>query len=144
LRGAGARGTRFAARRRPATRAALLGAATALLPCGWLYAFVVAAAGSGSAARGALVLLAFFLGTVPLLLLVAVGARRLAEPLRRLTPAAGAVALLLLGAVALGGRFSVPALNTAGAAGDVGEAVRSIDQEALPCCGAETSRDADH
>ena len=47
--------------------ATALGAATPLLPCGPLYFVVTLALFSGSAARGAEVLLAFGLGTVPLL-----------------------------------------------------------------------------
>jgi uncharacterized protein len=55
-------------RGRPATQvAAAMGAATPLLPCGPLY-FIIAMAGfAGSAVRGAELLLAFGLGTVPLL-----------------------------------------------------------------------------
>jgi sulfite exporter TauE/SafE len=47
--------------------AAALGAATPLLPCGPLYFLVSLALLSGSALRGAETLLAFGLGTVPLL-----------------------------------------------------------------------------
>lgn len=47
--------------------AAALGAATPLLPCGPLYFLISLALLSGSAARGAETLLAFGLGTVPLL-----------------------------------------------------------------------------
>ena len=54
-------------RRRRATRAALIGAFTALLPCGWLWAFVVVAAGTGAPAQGALVMAALWLGSAPAL-----------------------------------------------------------------------------
>lgn len=47
--------------------AAVLGTATPLLPCGPLYFLITLAALSGSALHGAEVLLAFGLGTVPLL-----------------------------------------------------------------------------
>lgn len=58
-------------RGRPATQvAAAMGAATPLLPCGPLYFLIAMAAFAGSAARGAELLLAFGLGTVPLLWLV--------------------------------------------------------------------------
>src|SRR5690606_18807129 len=53
-------------------RAALLGVSTGLLPCGWLYAFALSAAATGSARDGALVMAAFWLGSVPAL--VGVGA----------------------------------------------------------------------
>lgn len=48
-----------------AARAASLGLATAFLPCGWLHLFVGVSAASGSAARGAILLFVFGLGTVP-------------------------------------------------------------------------------
>jgi sulfite exporter TauE/SafE len=53
--------------RPPAVAAGALGLATPLLPCGPLYLMVALAVLAGSAARGATVLLAFGLGTVPLL-----------------------------------------------------------------------------
>lgn len=56
------------ARGRPAAQvAATMGAATPLLPCGPLYFLIAMAGFAGSAVRGAELLLAFGLGTVPLL-----------------------------------------------------------------------------
>lgn len=46
----------------------LLGVLTAFLPCGWLYSFVVLAVAAGNAYTGALSLLVFGLGTLPILL----------------------------------------------------------------------------
>lgn len=48
-------------------RAAMLGFLTPLIPCGPFYLIVAAAAISGSAVSGALVMLAFAVGTVPLI-----------------------------------------------------------------------------
>lgn len=48
-------------------RAAMLGALTPFIPCGPLYLIIAAAALSGSAVSGAVVLMAFSLGTVPLM-----------------------------------------------------------------------------
>jgi sulfite exporter TauE/SafE len=84
-------------RRRPPTwRAGALGMASALLPCGWLYAFVVLAAGTGSWTAGAGLLAAFWLGTVPALLGLAVGVRRLGAPLRARLPRFSAALVLLV------------------------------------------------
>ncbi|MCA9786726.1 MAG: sulfite exporter TauE/SafE family protein, partial [Candidatus Cloacimonetes bacterium] len=41
----------------PLWRAGMLGLASTLLPCGWLYAFAITAAGTGSPWQGALVML---------------------------------------------------------------------------------------
>jgi sulfite exporter TauE/SafE len=57
--------------------AAVLGAATPLLPCGPLYFLVALAALTGSALRGVEFMLAFGLGTVPLLWVVQAGLGRL-------------------------------------------------------------------
>lgn len=52
-------------RRPPAARAWLVGVLTGLLPCGWLWAFVVSAAGTATPLAGAAVMTVFWLGTVP-------------------------------------------------------------------------------
>ncbi|MCC6751501.1 MAG: sulfite exporter TauE/SafE family protein [Deltaproteobacteria bacterium] len=92
---------RGAAGRPPAVRGALLGLLTTLLPCGWLYAFVLASAGTGSAFRGLAVMGAFWLGTVPLLLGLGLGLARLARPLGRALPVLTALVVLGLGVAGL-------------------------------------------
>jgi sulfite exporter TauE/SafE len=79
----------------PLVRAAALGLASALLPCGWLYAFVVLAASTGSAVAGAGILAAFWLGTVPALLGLGIGIGRLSGRLRAHLPRLS-VSLVLL------------------------------------------------
>ncbi|HTV17067.1 MAG TPA: sulfite exporter TauE/SafE family protein [Polyangiaceae bacterium] len=81
--------------RSPVARAAALGLASALLPCGWLYAFVMLAAGSGSGAAGALTMLSFWAGTVPALLGLGVGLGRLSARLRARLPVASAAVVLV-------------------------------------------------
>jgi len=66
------------ARREGAGWRYLFGAATGLLPCGLLYAALALALSAGSAAVGALAMLAFGLGTVPALALLSATVRRLA------------------------------------------------------------------
>jgi uncharacterized protein len=81
----------------PIARAAALGLATGLLPCGWLYAFVLTAAGTGSIAAGASILVAFWLGTLPALVGIGSIFQLLGERARKLLPALSACLLLLLG-----------------------------------------------
>lgn len=69
---------RLIARMPPLRRAFGMGLLSVMLPCGWLYAFVAVAAGTGSPVEGALVMAAFWVGTVPALVIVGLGARRLA------------------------------------------------------------------
>jgi uncharacterized protein len=93
-----------AAARPPVARAAILGVGTALLPCGWLYAFVVTAAGTASALSGALVMAVFWTGTLPAMLAFGEAVRVLSGPLRRHVPAACAVVLVVLGLLTVFGR----------------------------------------
>jgi uncharacterized protein len=77
-----------------------LGVALGFLPCGFLYGALAAAAGTGSAAGGALAMAGFVAGTAPALLAVgfagAMAAKRIRSVLGRLAPA-----LLLFNAGAL-------------------------------------------
>jgi len=98
------RGFSLVAGKPPLVRAAVVGLLSGLLPCGWLWAFVVTAAGTGSAGRGALVMAAFWVGTVPALVAVGLGAQLLSAPLRRHVPAVTAVLLVGLGLLAILGR----------------------------------------
>jgi len=94
--------------RPPLIRALLLGASTALLPCGWLYVFVVAAASTGTAAAGAAVMASFWLGSVPIMLGLGAGVQLLSRALGRHLPALTAIAVMALGVVALTGRLAMP------------------------------------
>ena len=66
-----------AARRDDPTSRFVFGIANGLLPCGLVYAALGLAVASGSAAVGALSMVAFGFGTVPALLAFGLGARRL-------------------------------------------------------------------
>jgi sulfite exporter TauE/SafE len=98
----------FASSLPPLARAAVLGLGTGLLPCGWLYAFVAAAVGTGSFGSGALVLLAFWLGTLPTLLGIGSLARFIGARLRRHLPALSAGLVLGIGLLGLWSRHSLP------------------------------------
>ncbi len=89
----------------PTTRSVLLGMSTGLLPCGWLYAFVVAAAGTGSAWQGFFVMVAFWMGTVPVLLGLGGLAQHLSARMRSAVPLLSAIVLLLVGLGNLWVRF---------------------------------------
>lgn len=98
----------------PVTRGLAMGALTAALPCGWLWAFVATAGGSGNATRGALVMLAFWAGTLPLLAALGFAAGRALEPLRRRLPLLTASAMIVVGLLTVAGRFRMPAATAGG------------------------------
>lgn len=101
-----ARAVRVVQDRPPTVRALAIGALSAALPCGWLYAFVATSAAAGSALGGATVMAAFWLGTVPLLAAVGLGAQRLLGRFRSRLPVVTASVLVILGVLTVAGRFS--------------------------------------
>jgi sulfite exporter TauE/SafE len=129
-------------------RAGIIGLVTPLLPCGWLYAFAIVAAGTGDPARGAIVMLAFWAGTVPILLVVGGLVRAIGT---RLTPrirVAAAVLLLVLGLGSVTTRAegtsriaqAVQRNATANeASNDPHDALRVATEEPPPCCQHETT-----
>jgi sulfite exporter TauE/SafE len=121
-------------------RALVIGLLTAFLPCGWLYAFVLAAAGTGAPLWGALTLAAFWTGTVPVLAALGVGVQKLAGLSSRHVQIAASCLVIALGLLALAGRWELPmAKGTAleppsttleGAI----ERVETLRHEEPPCC----------
>ena len=81
----------------PRRRAWSLGMITAVLPCGWLLAFVATAGGAGTPALGAITMGVFWVGTVPLLAAAGGLVRKASGPLRRRLPLMSATALIVLG-----------------------------------------------
>lgn len=90
----------------PAVRAAMTGLLTGLIPCGWLYVFVATAGGTGSATSGMLVMATFWLGTVPALVAVGIGAQKLLAPFRARLPQFSAATVLVIGLLAITGRVA--------------------------------------
>lgn len=90
----------------PRLKAWLTGVLTGLLPCGWLWAFVVMAAGTGSVLGGGLVMVAFWLGTVPAMVGLLAFAGPLIAKLRVRMPALTAIALIMLGLGTLAVRWT--------------------------------------
>jgi len=95
------------------SRATAIGVATALLPCGWLYAFAAAAGGTGSPVSAALVMLFFWTGTLPLMAALGMGLQRIAGPARRALPMVTASVVVVIGLLTIAGRLRPPATGRA-------------------------------
>jgi hypothetical protein len=137
-----ARGHRIAFDLPPLARASVVGLLTTLLPCGWLYAFAITAAGTGSPALGALTMAIFWLGTLPMLIAVGVGVQALTGALRVHLPLATSLLIVMVGVWTVLGRMQMPAMA---ATSDVAattveqatERVTSLDFKEMPCCDAD-------
>lgn len=128
---------RRAARQSPVVRAALTGLLTTLLPCGWLYAFVITAAGTGSPASGALTMASFWLGTLPAMIALGAGVRRATGALGRRLPALTAWGLVGVGTFTIAQRLALPPMAreaVAGPAASQVERVEALRASEAPCC----------
>ena len=108
--------TRFLAalrKRPPLWRALALGLATTLLPCGWLYAFAVTAAGTASPVRGALLMAAFWAGNVPVLLGLGALLGAAVGRVRRHVPLFSATVIFCVGLFTVTTRANLPAFAAA-------------------------------
>jgi len=81
----------------PVMRALATGLLTTLLPCGWLYSFVLMAAGTARPDLGALTMAVFWAGTVPILAALGVSLRAATDSLGRRLPTITAVAVVIVG-----------------------------------------------
>ncbi len=94
--------------RRGIVGAAGVGLLTALLPCAWLWSFVILAAGTADAFSAAAVMAATWLGTLPALGLVGVAGATATRILGRRAPQVTAAILIALAVLSAGHRL-VPA-----------------------------------
>jgi uncharacterized protein len=132
----------FLARRSPGSRAFGIGFFTTFLPCGWLYVFALVAAGTGHVLSGALVMFAFWIGTIPALTSLIAGTGILSKYTSSLIPIGTALLLVTTGAFTASGRgFS--GLNSLEGLQKGSESsmplvyqVEHADDVVLPCCRA--------
>lgn len=103
--------------RPPIWRALALGLLTTLLPCGWLYAFAMSAAGTGSASNGALVMAAFWAGNAPVLLGLGVLLSAAVGRVRRHVPVLSAAVIFGIGLFTVTVRANLPAFAVAAVLG---------------------------
>jgi hypothetical protein len=89
----------------PVVRATATGLLTTLLPCGWLYAFVFTAAGTGQVPAALATMALFWAGTLPVILSVGYGAQRLTGAFRSRLPMVTATAVVVMGVLSITGRM---------------------------------------
>jgi sulfite exporter TauE/SafE len=122
-------------------RALAIGACSGLLPCGWLYAFAVVAGGTGDPLAGALLMLGFWIGTLPMMVTIGLSGRALFRSFGFHMPSWTPVALLLLSFLMLSGRFGLDPLAMAAELGESRVDELPAADDPLPCCDVQR-RDA--
>lgn len=124
----------FASRWGPLTRAGLIGLLTTLLPCGWLYAFLLSAAGTGHPVSGAAVMLAFWAGTVPMMMALGVGLQAALGPVRRHVPLATSLVLVVIAMLTLTGRMAISPRMLGGASASGSSPTATGHAPVCPLC----------
>ncbi len=134
------RGQRLALALSPTRRALAIGLLTTLLPCGWLYAFALTAAGTGNLFYGAVVMAVFWVGTLPVLLSLGASVQFAMGAFGKRTPLLAALALIVVGLTTIGGRMGLEpaALARAVEASHLTNEVAVPDPGELPPCCRET------
>jgi len=89
----------------PKRRAVALGALSALMPCGWLWAFVITAAGTGSPLWGAAVMIALWAGSAPALTAFGGGAHAVSRRLTAHRPWLAPMIVIAVGVYTLSARL---------------------------------------
>jgi uncharacterized protein len=125
----------------PLHRALFIGLLTTLLPCGWLYAFAITAAGTASPMWGAATMAVFWAGTLPILVSLGAGVQLLMGSLGRRLPVITALMLIGVGVFTVAERMlidigSLTLLPPAAAQSPL-ERVRALDSRDMPCCAPE-------
>ena len=137
-------GQRLAMKLTPFKRALVIGLLTTLLPCGWLYMFAFAAAGTGHPVTGAVVMAVFWAGTLPILVSLGAGVQAAVGILGKRLPVVCATALIVVGVMTLLGRMGLEPKAMA----QMIEQSQSADQvapntdELPPCCRPDEANSA--
>jgi sulfite exporter TauE/SafE len=140
-------------------RAVAIGVVTTWLPCGWLYLFLLVAAATASLGAALVVMIAFWIGTLPALSALVAGAVGVSPRVRPAMPLLVASVLILTGLYTASGRAATDLMplgqaarrialdagpNEISAGVDVAQSVQpqrgwirlltGLSGEALPCC----------
>lgn len=114
-----------------------IGSVTGFLPCGWLYAFLLLAIGTSSPLVGALVMLAFWMGTVPALSVIGLGFSKLSQSWKNAIPLCTAVLMILAGlstvSVRAHAEFSGMTATQVNSQ-NMANAIDAATDQPMPCC----------
>lgn len=133
-------GYRFAMTRPPMTRAAIVGLLTTLLPCGWLWTFLVTAAGTAHPAKAAVAMSVFWLGTLPAMVTLGAGIRGVFGAAQKRVPTLACLAMIGVGLFTLAGRLALdPSSWTA--TPTAAAAALDVAHTKAPCCEVNDDHD---
>lgn len=121
----------------PLQRAGLIGLLTTLLPCGWLYAFAITAAGTARPLLGMLTMAVFWAGTVPVLASLGLGVQMFAGRLRGGVAWAASLAIVIVGTMTVVNRAHLPQFHSDAPPASIEQNVArtaTLNAGEMPCC----------
>lgn len=118
----------------PFTRALTIGLLTTLLPCGWLWVFVITAAGTGASWSGAMAMAVFWAGTLPVMVTLGAGMQGALGLLGRRLPVLTCLLLVGVGVWTLVGRSALDPLAIATASSPQGPTTAPSADDIPGCC----------
>ena len=95
-------------------RPLVVGVLTTLLPCGWLYVFVITAAGTGDPLLGILTMGVFWVGTLPALTTIGIGMQKLTGTMAPRLAFITCIAIIAVGLYTVSTRLPVSTLMSDG------------------------------
>lgn len=129
----------------PFKRAMTIGLLTTLLPCGWLYAFAFTAAGTASPIYGGLTMIAFWIGTLPVMVSLGAGIQLLTGPLHAKLPIITASAVVVVGVMTAMGRLHAPEMSRSNLGiTENSSVVPDADEFTCPLCDPESTEKIDN
>lgn len=129
-------GMRSSKNLRPGTRAFVIGTLTSLMPCGWLYVYVIAASSTQSIFLAPMVMAIFWLGTLPVMTAfgwtsgAAMGAFR--QKAAWIMPAAMIIVGIL--SIAFRSPIDMSDFSKANSVSEISKTIEEVDHAELPCC----------
>lgn len=134
-------GIRSSAKRTPLLRAFTIGLLTSLMPCGWLYVFVIAASSTQSLIFAPLIMFAFWVGTVPVLAALGLSSSFLMKKLRSKANWIIPIMMLVIGCYSLTIRspLEVANLDPNASVESVTQSISEADSSQSACCSDENN-----
>lgn len=132
------RGYDVAMSRPPVQRAMIIGLLTTLLPCGWLWTFLITAAGTARPTTAMLAMFVFWLGTLPAMLTLGAGLRGVLGAAQRRVPTLTCAAMIAIGLITIAGRWRLDPIAWAGASAPATtQPIGAQLAKTPPCCEAD-------
>lgn len=134
-------GMRSAKNFRPGVKAFVIGTLTSLMPCGWLYVYVIAASSTQSVILAPLVMAVFWLGTLPVMTAFGWASGTAMEAFRRKAAWVMPVAMVVVGVTSIAFRSPIDMsdFSKPNSVSEISKTIDAVDQDELPCCSEHES-----